>query len=161
MNRKSYVHQISEIGLRERVWLRASASVVASERRCIGVDRRCRESEGKVKIEGYMSVSDEEAHQREGGKRWASSSENTEENSSYLSGSLTSVIPASLASYVAMVVWDKGDLYYYRGDMGMYIYGSIGLQFDSHHHLSTSLSMKLTKAENQPTNQPKNKLIIN
>ena len=28
------------------------------------VDRRCRESEGKVKIEGYMSVSDEEAHQR-------------------------------------------------------------------------------------------------
>ena len=27
------------------------------------VDQRCRESEGKVKIEGYMSVSDEEAHQ--------------------------------------------------------------------------------------------------
>ena len=27
------------------------------------VDRQCRESEGKVKIEGYMSVSDEEAHQ--------------------------------------------------------------------------------------------------
>ena len=27
------------------------------------VDRRCRESEGKAKIEGYMSVSDEEAHQ--------------------------------------------------------------------------------------------------
>ena len=26
------------------------------------VDRRCRESEGKAKIEGYMSVSDEEAH---------------------------------------------------------------------------------------------------
>ena len=26
------------------------------------MDRRCRESEGKVKIEGYMSVSDEEAH---------------------------------------------------------------------------------------------------
>ena len=41
---------------------------------------------------------------REGGKRWASSSENTEENSLYLSGSLTSVIPASLASSVAMVV---------------------------------------------------------
>ena len=38
--------------------------MVASERRCIGVDRRCRESEGKAKIEGYMSVSDEEAHQR-------------------------------------------------------------------------------------------------
>ena len=28
------------------------------------MDRGCRESEGKVKIEGYMSVSDEEAHQR-------------------------------------------------------------------------------------------------
>ena len=28
------------------------------------MDRRCRESEGKAKIEGYMSVSDEEAHQR-------------------------------------------------------------------------------------------------
>ena len=41
---------------------------------------------------------------REGGKWWASSSENTEENSSYLSGSLTSVIPASLASSVVMVV---------------------------------------------------------
>ena len=28
------------------------------------VDQQCRESEGKAKIEGYMSVSDEEAHQR-------------------------------------------------------------------------------------------------
>ena len=28
------------------------------------VDQRCRESEGKAKIEGYMSVSDEEAHHR-------------------------------------------------------------------------------------------------
>ena len=28
------------------------------------MDRRRRESEGKAKIEGYMSVSDEEAHQR-------------------------------------------------------------------------------------------------
>ena len=27
------------------------------------VDRQCRESKGKAKIEGYMSVSDEEAHQ--------------------------------------------------------------------------------------------------
>ena len=36
--------------------------MVASEQRCIVVDRRCRESEGKVKIEGYMSVSNEEAH---------------------------------------------------------------------------------------------------
>ena len=32
------------------------------ERRCVGVDRQCRESEGKAKIEGYMSVSDEGAH---------------------------------------------------------------------------------------------------
>ena len=64
MNRKSYVHQISEIGPREQVRLRASASTVASERRCVGVDWRCRESEGKAKIKGYMSVSDEEAHQR-------------------------------------------------------------------------------------------------
>ena len=28
------------------------------------MDWQCRESEGKVKIEGYMSVSDEEAHHR-------------------------------------------------------------------------------------------------
>ena len=41
----------------------ASAIVIASEWRCIVVDRQCRESEGKAKIEGYMSVSDEEAHQ--------------------------------------------------------------------------------------------------
>ena len=27
------------------------------------VDQQCRESEGKVKIEGHMSISDEEAHQ--------------------------------------------------------------------------------------------------
>ena len=26
------------------------------------MDRQCRDSEGKAKIEGYMSVSDEEAH---------------------------------------------------------------------------------------------------
>ena len=32
------------------------------------VDRRCRESEGKAKIKGYMSVSDEEAHHRPTGK---------------------------------------------------------------------------------------------
>ena len=30
--------------------------------RCVVVDQRCRESKGKVKIEGYMSISDEEAH---------------------------------------------------------------------------------------------------
>ena len=38
--------------------------MIALERRCVVVDRQCRESEGKAKIEGYMSVSDEEAHQR-------------------------------------------------------------------------------------------------
>ena len=37
---------------------------VALEQRCVGVDRRCRESERKAKIEGYMSISDEEAHHR-------------------------------------------------------------------------------------------------
>ena len=59
MNRKSYVHQISKIGLMKRV----RSCMVALEWRCVVVDRRCRESEGKVKIEGYVSVSDEEAHQ--------------------------------------------------------------------------------------------------
>ena len=63
MNRKSYVHQISEIGPMKRVRFRASTSTVASERRCEVEDRQCRESEGKAKIEGYMSLSDEEAHQ--------------------------------------------------------------------------------------------------
>ena len=29
------------------------------------MDRRCRASEGKVKIEGYMSISNEEAHHRD------------------------------------------------------------------------------------------------
>ena len=61
MNRKSYVHQISEIGPMEQVRL---SCVVALERRCIVVDQRCRESKGKAKIEGYMSISDEEAHHR-------------------------------------------------------------------------------------------------
>ena len=37
--------------------------MVALEWRCVVVDRRCRESEGKAKIEGYMSISDEEAYQ--------------------------------------------------------------------------------------------------
>ena len=36
--------------------------MIMSEQRCTVVDRQWRESEGKVKIEGYMSVSDEEAH---------------------------------------------------------------------------------------------------
>ena len=44
--------------------MRVRSRAVASERRCVGVDRQCRESEVKAKIEGYMSVSDEEAHQR-------------------------------------------------------------------------------------------------
>ena len=37
--------------------------MVVSEQRCVVVDRQFRESEGNVKIEEYMSVSDEEAHQ--------------------------------------------------------------------------------------------------
>ena len=41
--------------------MRAQSRAVASERRCIVVDQQCRESEGKVKIKGYMSISDEEA----------------------------------------------------------------------------------------------------
>ena len=41
-------------------------SAITSEWRCIVVDQRCRESEGKAKIEGYMSISDEEAHHRLG-----------------------------------------------------------------------------------------------
>ena len=44
--------------------MRAQSRAVVSEQRCVVVDWQCRESEGKVKIEGYMSVSDEEAHQR-------------------------------------------------------------------------------------------------
>ena len=35
---------------------------IGVEWRCIVVDWQCRESEGKAKIEGYMSISDEEAH---------------------------------------------------------------------------------------------------
>ena len=42
--------------------MQAQLHAVMSEQRCVVVDQRCRESEGKVKIEGYMSVSDEEAH---------------------------------------------------------------------------------------------------
>ena len=64
MNCKSCVHQISKIGPIKQVRLH----VVMSEWRCIVVDRQCREGEGKKgkgKLEGYMSVSDEEAHHRE------------------------------------------------------------------------------------------------
>ena len=38
--------------------------MVALEWKCVVVDQQCRESGGKAKIEGYMSVSDEEAHHR-------------------------------------------------------------------------------------------------
>ena len=62
MNRKSYVHQISEIGPRERVRLSCERERDRVRLRrsggVVGVDRRYRESE----IEGYMSISDEEAH---------------------------------------------------------------------------------------------------
>ena len=51
VNCKSCVHQISKC---DCVWLE-----------CIVVDWWCRGSKGQAKIEGYMSVSDEEAHQRE------------------------------------------------------------------------------------------------
>ena len=60
MNCKSYVHQISKISPIERVRSRA----VVSEQRCVVVDQQCRESKGKAKIEGYMSIFDEEAHHR-------------------------------------------------------------------------------------------------
>ena len=35
------------------------------------VDWRCRESEGKAKIEGYMSVSDDEAVKTRSTKSWS------------------------------------------------------------------------------------------
>ena len=60
VNRKPCVHQLSEIGLMKQV--RVRSRVVASVQGCIVVDRQCRGSTGKVKIEGYMSVSDGEAH---------------------------------------------------------------------------------------------------
>ena len=39
------------------------------------VDWRCRESEGKAKIKGYMSLSDEEAHHHEAFVAWYVSGE--------------------------------------------------------------------------------------
>ena len=42
----------------------ASASAIVSVQGCIVVDQQCRGSKGKAKIEQYMSISDEEAHQR-------------------------------------------------------------------------------------------------
>ena len=47
---------------RVRMSCKCEHDVVASEQRCVVVDQQCRESEGKAKIEGYMSISDEEAH---------------------------------------------------------------------------------------------------
>ena len=37
--------------------------MIVSVQGCIVVDQQCRGSKGKAKIEGYMRVSDEEAHQ--------------------------------------------------------------------------------------------------
>ena len=54
MNHKSYVHQISEIGPIERVQLSCECERDRMWSRWSGG--------GKAKIEGYMSVSDEEAH---------------------------------------------------------------------------------------------------
>ena len=54
MNSKSCVHQISEISPMKHDHMQSE---------CVVVDQRCRESKGKAKIEGYMSISDEEAHQ--------------------------------------------------------------------------------------------------
>ena len=42
--------------------VQVQSHAVVSEQRCVVVDQQCRESKGKAKIEGYMSVSDEEAH---------------------------------------------------------------------------------------------------
>ena len=52
MNHKSCVYQISECKP-DCMWSG-----------CIVVDRQCRGSKGTAKIEGYMSISDEEAHHR-------------------------------------------------------------------------------------------------
>ena len=60
VNRKTCVHQISEIGLMKRVQVWSCA--VASVWGCIVVDQQCRGSNGKVKIEAYTWVSDENAH---------------------------------------------------------------------------------------------------
>ena len=60
VNCKTCVHQISEISLMNRVWV--WSRVATSVRGCVVVDQWCRGSNGKVKIEGYMSISDEEAH---------------------------------------------------------------------------------------------------
>ena len=64
VNHKTCVHQISEISLMKWVqaWLEWECGCVQLE--CVVVDWWCRGSNGKVKIEGYMSVSDEEAHHR-------------------------------------------------------------------------------------------------
>ena len=43
-------------------WVQVRSRAVTSEWGCIEVDQQCRGSNGKAKIEGYISVSDEEAH---------------------------------------------------------------------------------------------------
>ena len=72
-----------------RVWLHVVTSVWG----CIEVDWWCRESKGKAKIEGYMSISDEEAHQR---LLWKKLWENTPSNQQHLvfaSKQLEDVLP--------------------------------------------------------------------
>ena len=50
-----------------QVWV--WSHVVTLVRGCIVVDQQCRGSKGKVKIEGYMNISDEEAHHHQVGQR--------------------------------------------------------------------------------------------
>ena len=57
-NKQDRSDGVSATVMRVQAWSRA----VASEWRCVVVDQRCRESKGKAKIEGYMSISDVEAH---------------------------------------------------------------------------------------------------
>ena len=68
---KTCVHQISKISPMKwvRVWLRVVTSVWG----CVVVNQRCRGSNGKVKIEGHMSISDEEAHHQAQSMQWTES----------------------------------------------------------------------------------------
>ena len=63
MNCKSCVHQISEISPMKQVRLSCKRKHDHVWSECVVVDRQCRGSKGNVKIEGYMNISDEEAHQ--------------------------------------------------------------------------------------------------
>ena len=57
---KTSVHQISKASpMKQRQVLCVSSHISGG---CVVVDQQCRESNGKAKIEGYMRVSDEEAH---------------------------------------------------------------------------------------------------